>query len=238
MSWLFSQALVEEYSGASSLGGTPSAPSNTTPTPQAFLSRDKTTDAWNRFPSGMTCEPLTASHGEAVLMSCLEASLVRTSAPQEREPESKDNEVECGNTWHELSVRFDPASPSWKTHQCLWEEVLPWSSVTLPKWGLMQGGVLWELTPPDVVTNANECGLLGTPLARMWKNRYWWNRENPMGNLDELPAMQPQTYGNLAGKQMSLTWLEHHMIFPLGWTDQRPLAMPKFQQWLRSHGNY
>jgi len=72
----------------------------------------------------------------------------------------------------------------------------------------------------------------------MWKNRYWWKRENPLGNLDELPAMQPETYGHLAGEQMSLTWLEHHMIFPLGWTEVKPLAMLKFQEWLRSHGKY
>jgi hypothetical protein len=67
MSWLFSQALVEAYSEASSLDGRPSAPSNTMPTPQAFLSRDKTTDAWSRFPSGMTCEPLTEKRGEELL---------------------------------------------------------------------------------------------------------------------------------------------------------------------------
>jgi hypothetical protein len=113
----------------------------------------------------MMFRPLTDTHGEAVLMSCLEASLVRTSAPQAKEPESKVSEVECGNTWHELSVRFDPASSSWKTHQCLWEEVLPWSSVTLPKWGLMQGGVLWERTIAALPTEETESGLWRTPAA-------------------------------------------------------------------------
>jgi hypothetical protein len=100
----------------------------------------------------------------------------------------------------------------------------------------MLGGECWERTTLAHDTRGRGCGLLGTPLARMHKNRYWYNRKNPMGNLDELPALTPETYGHLAGKQMSLTWLEHHMIFPLGWTDLRPLETHKFQQWQRSHG--
>ena len=73
MSWLFSQARVEAYSEESFSDGEPSVPSNSTPTPQAFLWRDKTTDAWNRFPSGMTLQPLTENRGEDVLTSFLEA---------------------------------------------------------------------------------------------------------------------------------------------------------------------
>jgi len=59
-----------------------------------------------------------------------------------------------------------------------------------------------------------------------------------MGNLDELPATNPEMYGHLAGKQMSLTWLEHHMIFPLGWTDREPLGIHKFQEWQHSHSKF
>ena len=80
MSWLFSQALVAEYSAANSLDGAPSAPSNTTPTPQVFLWRDKTTDAWKRFPSGLTCEPLTADRGEGLLTWFRAGFRAKTSA--------------------------------------------------------------------------------------------------------------------------------------------------------------
>ena len=185
MSWHFSQALEEEYLGANSSAGEPSAPSNGTPTHGMFWSPGKTTDASTRSRSGMMFRPLTDTHGEAVLMSCLAASLVRTSAPQAREPESKESEVECGNTWHELSVKFDPASSSWKTHQCLWEEVLPWSSVTLPKWGLMRDGELWERITAALPTAATESGLLPTPTATDYKGgaisrggRKSWERPN------------------------------------------------------------
>ena len=63
--------------------GEPSARSNSTPTPQAYLWRDKTTDVWPRFPFGMTCEPLTDDHGKGVLMSFLEAFPVKISVVQE-----------------------------------------------------------------------------------------------------------------------------------------------------------
>jgi hypothetical protein len=198
-----------------------------------FWSPGKTTDASTPSRSGMMFRPLTDAHGEAVLMSCLEASLVRTSAPQAREPESKESEVECGNTWHELSVKFDPASSSWKTHQCLWEEVLPWSSVTLPKWGLMRDGVLWERPAPDFVMNETDVGSWPTPQRVDYKGttsgsefgqrahqfKVWTNGEAVTGTI----YPNPDTYDALMG-------------WPTGWTALSALATDKFQQWLRSHG--
>jgi hypothetical protein len=44
MSWLFSQALVEEYLGESSLDGEQFAPLNGKPTQQAYCAPDKMTD--------------------------------------------------------------------------------------------------------------------------------------------------------------------------------------------------
>jgi hypothetical protein len=115
MSWLFSQALVAAYSEANSLDGTPSAPSNTTPTPQAFLSRDKTTDAWSRFPSGMTCEPLTESRGEELLTWFRAVFLAPTYRLPARAPESPASSQDCGAKWRASSARFDRNTFSWKT---------------------------------------------------------------------------------------------------------------------------
>jgi hypothetical protein len=163
MSWLFSQALVAEYSAANSSDGALSAPLNTTPTPQAFLSRDKTTDAWSRFPSGLTCEPLTDDRGEELLKSFLAGFLVQTSVPPARAPESPESSQDCGPKWRALSVRFDRASSSWKTAHCLLSEDLPWSSVTLPKWGMMRAGELWERTTLALRTSGTGAGLWPTP---------------------------------------------------------------------------
>jgi hypothetical protein len=168
MSWLYSRALVAAFSADTCSDGAPSAPSSTMLTPQAYLCRDKTTDAWRRFPSGMTCGHLTDGHGEELLMSFREAFRVKTLAQQEREQESTENEAGSGEKWLELSVKYDRDSHSWKTHRCSFQEDLQQSSVTLPKWGMIRRGVLFRLRTAEHPTFANASGLsLGTPTASM-----------------------------------------------------------------------
>ncbi len=234
MSWLFSQALVAEYSEANSLGGTPSAPSNTTPTPQAFLSRDKTTDAWSRFPSGMTCEPLTDDRGEELLMWFRAGFLARTSAPPARAPESPASSQDCGPKWRELSVKFDRASSSWKTAHCLLSEDLPWSSVTLPKWGMMRDGELWERTTLALRTKGIGHGSLATPTARDWKD--CGTRNAPPSRPNHSAQTLGQQLGVKIGAAPQLGFAEWMMGWPIEWTDLKPLATDKFQQWQLSHG--
>ena len=53
-------------------------------------------------------------------------------------------EVPCGNIWQGLLGRYDPSTHSLKTAQCsLFEDLKP-SSVTLPRWGSMQNGELYQ----------------------------------------------------------------------------------------------
>jgi hypothetical protein len=40
------------------------------------------------------------------------------------------------------------------------------------------------------------------------------------------------------GGTLNPTWVEWLMGWPLGWTDLKPLAMAKFQQWQQQHGTY
>jgi hypothetical protein len=170
MSWHFSRALVAEYLVENSWDGEPSVPLSGNPTPQAFLSPDRMTAFSHLSRFGMTFKPLTESLGAAVLMWCLAASRVRTSHVLERGLESKESGLECGSTWRESSVKYCLASSGWKTHRCLWEEDLEWSSLTLPKWGMMRNGVLWERITPELRTNETESGLWRTPTAHEWKN--------------------------------------------------------------------
>jgi hypothetical protein len=166
MSWLFSRALVGASLGVISSDGDASAPLNSTPTPQAYFWPGRTTDACPRFPSGMTCEHLTDDRGEAVLMWCLEDSLVRTFQQPERAQESPESEADSGARWRGLSVKWDRASSGWRTHQCLFPEALPWPSVTLPRWGMMRDGELWERITPAPLTSETEYGYWATPQAR------------------------------------------------------------------------
>jgi hypothetical protein len=164
MSWLFSQVLVEEYLGANSLDGKQFAPSSGSHTQQAFLSSDRM-KAFSRLSQfGMMFKPLTDDLGEDLLTWFLVGFLVKTSAQPGKEQESKERDHPCGNTWQESSVKFDLNTLSWKTHQYLWEEDLQPSSLTLPKWGMMQSGALWERTTSLLPISETESGfLLPTP---------------------------------------------------------------------------
>ena len=165
MSWLYSRALVEEYSEARCSDGEQSVPSNGMPTPQAYLCKDKTTAAWKRFPSGMTCKHLTDERGEEVLTWFLEDSHAKISAPQEKAQGSRESEAGCGRTWQESLAKYDLATCSWKTPQCSLLAGLDEFSGTWPRWGLMRDGVCWAQLMPVRRINEIESGLLPTPLA-------------------------------------------------------------------------
>lgn len=165
MSWLYSRALVEAYLPDETLGGAPCALWSATHTQPPSWLPDKTTDACRLSLSGMMYAPLTGDRGEAVLTSYRADFPVRTSALRERAPELPGSDPGCGAKWQELSVRYDPDSCSWKTHHCLWEEVLRSCSVTLPNWGMMRNGVLWERVTSALPTGEIVSGLWPTPKA-------------------------------------------------------------------------
>jgi len=163
MSWLYSRALVAGYLGENCLDGAQFALWSGTSMPQPFSPKDKTMGPWKLSQYGITYKPLTDDHGEALLTSYLAASRARTSALRGKGQESTGKEAGCGGTWRELSVRFDRATCSWKTHQCLFTEDLPESSVTFPKWGMMRNGVLSGRTMPEHRTVESESGFWPTP---------------------------------------------------------------------------
>jgi len=151
MSWLFSQALVEEYSVANSLDGVPCAPLNVMPTPQLFWRNDKPMDVLKRSPFGLMWKPLTENHGEALLTWFLEDSRARTSQPPVQGVGSKDQDQDFGSKCHGSFVKYDLDTSSWKTHQYSLLEGLESFSETWPKWGLMQNGECWEFQTPLIL---------------------------------------------------------------------------------------
>ena len=144
MSYIFSRALVAEFSPASFSGTDASAPSNTSPMPRPCLWHDRTMEPSRLSRFGMTCERLMDDRGAVLLMSFVAGSRARTSAPQETVTASTASAPASGAKWPESSVRYDLATSSWKTAHCLWEEDLPWSSVTLPTWGMTRSGSVYR----------------------------------------------------------------------------------------------
>ena len=165
MSYIFSRALVEAFSPASCSEIDAFVPSSTSPTPEPFSLPDRTTEHFRLSQFGMTCAPLTEDRGEALLRSFLAASRARTSAPQGGVMASTASAPACGAKWPASSVRYDPASSEWKTAHCLWEEVLPWSSVILPTWGMTRSGFVYQHPTAERPISAIGAGLWPTPNA-------------------------------------------------------------------------
>jgi hypothetical protein len=166
MSWLYSQALVEAYSGATCSDGEQSVQSSGNPTQLAYLLPDKMTDFCRLSRFGMTFRPLTADRGEALLTSYLEAFHAKTSALQDEATDLKASGQECGNTWRGWLAKYDQDSCSWRTPQCSLLEEEPESLQTLPRWGMTVDGVLLERQTVALRTNGTESGLWRTPQAQ------------------------------------------------------------------------
>ena len=159
MSWLFSQALVEEYLGDISLDGEQSVQSNGKPTQQAYCAPDKMTKFSRLSRFGMMFKPLTENLGEELLMSYLGDFHARTSVQLEGGLESPEKVAQCGNTWRELLAKYNPDTALWKTAQCSLIEDLELSLETWPRWGSMRNGECYRQPMLAQITLENGFGL-------------------------------------------------------------------------------
>jgi hypothetical protein len=171
MSWLFSQALVVEYSVEKFSGGEQCAQLNVMLTQQPYLRNDKTMDYSKPFLFGLTCERLTADHGAALLTSYLAAFHVRTSASQGGVRALPARARACGKSQPVSLAKFDRISCTWKTaQQSLFEDSTS-CSVTWPRSGMTVDGQCWELPMSVRGINATASGLLQTLVADDAVNR-------------------------------------------------------------------
>ena len=226
MSWLFSQALVEEYLGENSSDGEPSAPLNGNNIQQAYLSPDKMTDFSRLSRYGMTFKPLMEDLGKELLTLYLEDFHVKTLVQQEPEQELKELDQACGNTWHESSEKSGQLTLSLKTPLCSLNEGLEPFLKTLPRWGTMLNGECFQRVPLELTTRGKEYGLLPTPTCHNAKEGAYpaeYSRKTP-------------TLATHIGGKIHPEFTEWMMGWPLGWTDLKQLEMGKYQQWQQMHG--
>ena len=163
MSWLYSQALVEEYLPQKCLDGEQSVPLSGSHTQQAYCAPDKMT-AFSRLSRfGMTYKPLMEHHGEALLKSYLAAFPVPTSASQDAAQDSMESTPPCGITWRGWLAKFDHDMYLWRTAQCSLIEDSDESLATFPVSGMTRDGLLWERQMSEHRINATASGLWRTP---------------------------------------------------------------------------
>ena len=249
MSWLYSQVLVEEFLGDISLDGEQSAQSSGNPIPQAYCAPGKMTDFSHLSRFGMTFKPLTENLGEELLTSFRAAFHAKTSLPLEKGQEFMESDQVCGEKWRGSFTKYDPDSSSWKTHQCSLLGDLDEFFETWPTWGLMRNGECWDMTDSVINTGETEFGLLPTPVRSLfahWSSAkakfsnngkrksgvkvgsiLWWEMTEQhlrLGGLEEKKMIPDPSCGEVV------------MGWPMGWTELRPLAMDKFQEWRQQHG--
>jgi hypothetical protein len=222
-------------------GGDVCAPLKSKTTHAAFYCNGKLTESYLDSLSGTMYAPSTANHGADGSMSSAGDSHVRTSAQQGRESESQGSVADYGAKWHGLSMRFDPHTFSLKTHHSLFQEDLDWSCVIFPRWGMMLDGELWERITSEPRTNGIGSGSLPTPQASDGTMKIKFKVPAIENHITSEKHALPLIYKLLqmgVGLESIPETYEWIMLWPKGWTDLKPLATDKYQQWLHSHGRY
>ncbi|MCY1220564.1 hypothetical protein D9M72_325830 [compost metagenome] len=231
MSWLFSQALVEEFSAGGFLAGEPSAPLSVMPTAHNFWRRGKTIESSNLSLFGLTCAVLTESHGATLLESYLADSRAKTLAPQGKALALVESAPGSGSKWLESSMKYDPVTRGWKTAQLsLLGDSVSFSG-TWPAWGLMRNGECFGR--PTLVSRIDEIesgSVLPTPSGVNG------GRNHTMGRIDEWGGSSNPLRGTAIGSMCLPEFEELVMGWPIGWTELTPFETDKFREWQQQHG--
>ena len=217
MSWLFSRALVEDYSQGLSSDGERFALSSEMSLQQAFLCSGKTTEFSLHSRYGMTFSRLTERCGEELLTWYLAGFRAK---PIHRLLLGKTLQMisgrRCDGSW-QMSLpgtylpRTSPGRQSTGQQPTLSRWVTKPDALNCPR-------KTWVLT-----TFGEGAGLLHTPTTRAnycapsmqkWKSCQAWRK----------------TFGEVTPESH-----EYLMGWPIGWTGLKPLEMDRFQSWLSAH---
>lgn len=230
MSWLFSRALVEEFSARSCLGGEPCAPLSVMPTAHKFWRRGKTMDASSLSQFGLTCAVLTEDRGEELFASFLRAFPARTSVPLERAQAYTVIDQESSGTFSVSFATWSQSSCGWRTAQpSLLGESITYSG-KWPSSVSMRKGTCFERQKSASTIRGRGCGSsLPTPSGVNG------GRNHTMGRIDEWGGSSNPLRGTVIGSMCLPEFEELVMGWPIGWTELTPFGTDKFQEWLLEH---
>lgn len=245
MSYIYSRALVEEYSEDNCLDTDASAQLNESHTPKPSWWHDKTMEPSRHSRFGMTYAPLTGSLGAELLTWFVADSLARTYQSPETGPDWTAKGQGYGQKWLGLLGKYDPNTHSLKTAQLSLLEDLTEFSPTLPRWGLMLDGELYQQPIQELLTEENESGFWPTPCKTDsmigWSETVTKNRETtgfrPSGarigyQLNYVRKTQPYVMKDGLYHPNLSEWL---LGWPMGQTDLQPLETARFQEWQQQH---
>ena len=235
MSWHYLRVQEEESLQDICSGGEPLQPLKSKITHAEFYCNGKLMDSYLDSLSGTTFAHSMVSLGEEKLMLFQGDSHAKICQQQEKEKGLMERDQDFGEKWQGSFAKYNPDTHSLRTPQCLLFEDSTEFCATLPKWGLMQDGELWEQKTLVQSTRVIESGLSPTPPPP----DNWPTPTTPSGggncggsgayknaikNGTHIPhSINPNLY----------EWL---MGWPIGWTDLKPLETGRWPFVLQQHG--
>ena len=218
MSFIYSRALVEEYSRAKCSDTDVFAPLSGNPTPKPCLWHDKTMEVSPHSRYGMTCRPLTEDRGADVLTWWLAAFPVKPIPQQLRAAALRTTSGrKCDGSWQmSLPGTYLPRTSA--------DDQLTRRQTTLNQW----------VTKPDVFPYPRQTWVVTT-----YENGIGYLHTPTCAANYSAPSMQKhacaRAFSRVFGRPSPINheWL---MGWPIGWSDLRPLEMGKYQSWLQQHG--
>ena len=116
-----------------------------------------------------------------------------------------------GPTYVTPFAQYDPDTQCWRTSEVTSLWALPMSLPTLPAWGGMRGGELFELPTPELLTIAPDCSSLPTPHAGLGERGRDGVYPNPKGQQDlqhALAYLPTPVVNDMGAGKDPLAWKE------------------------------
>ena len=248
MSWHYLQGQEEASWEGTCLDGAPSALLSLLSTREECCLPGNATECCQPSRFGTTCEPSTANRGADECKLSAADSPAKTFQLPEAATDSTENEADCGWKWPGSLVKYNRRSRSWRTRQLSLLGGSEEFSETWPRWGSMRDGECFPLRTLEHDTSANASGSWPTPCktdgmkvcckTTMERKERGENRPSGAKIGSSLMWFRPSVDRWTKDGWLSPTMHELLMIWPPSWTDLRPLAMDRFQQWRQWHGGF
>jgi hypothetical protein len=166
MSWHYLRVQEAESLQDICSGGELLPPLKSKITHAEFYCNGKLMDSYLDSLSGTTFAHLTGKLGEEKSMLSQVDSLAKICQPQEKAQDLTESDQDSGEKWQGSFAKYNPDTHSLRTPQCLLFEDSTEFCATLPRWGLMLDGELWEQQTLVQNTRGIESGLSPTPPPR------------------------------------------------------------------------
>jgi len=176
--------------------------------------------------------PVQLENTEDLRTSLQQVSPANRSALPESEREQTTSAT-CGPLPFASLEKCGPHTSYWRTSQACFPDLtgtLDKFSETWPRAGMMLDGGCYRRQKWERRIKEIGCGLLLPTLTA----------SDHIESFAVKPRVNPARGGKTLGEWLTFaptpSFAERWMGWPIGWTDLKPLAMDKFQQWLRQFG--